>query len=309
MYYIYHIYGKKIGVTRNLEKRVTIAQGFHPNEYEVLDESDDIDYISKKEAELQLLYGYKIDRDSYKKVISNNKLKSSKKMKLNITEQTITFPCPVNKLKGQLMDALGLNFETQYDKYILDQAMAEWIAKNASISMFNSSRSYVYNKALDNWHKGLDFEKAKDITVNDPISVKRYVNELVQKAMEEANYTNEKQQANIYSNIRHWAADKGIYTSGDSKTQYVKLMEEAGELAQAILKQNKAEIKDAIGDMIVVLTNLAHLEHMKVEDCIESAYNVIKNRSGKMVNGTFVKEEKNKSKIEPFPGAIITTDL
>jgi hypothetical protein len=53
MYYIYHIPGKKIGVTRNLNTRVTLTQGYAPDEYEVLDQSDDIDYISEKEIELQ----------------------------------------------------------------------------------------------------------------------------------------------------------------------------------------------------------------------------------------------------------------
>ena len=62
MYYIYHIFGKKIGVARNLKSRVTLAQGYKPNEYEVLDSSDDINYISDKEIELQKSYGYKVDR-------------------------------------------------------------------------------------------------------------------------------------------------------------------------------------------------------------------------------------------------------
>ena len=54
--------------------------------------------------------------------------------------------------------------------------------------------------------------------------------------------------------------------------------------------KDKPEIKDAIGDMVVVLTNLAVLENMDIEDCIKSAYNVISKRKGKMVNGTFIKE-------------------
>ena len=66
-------------------------------------------------------------------------------------------------------------------------------------------------------------------------------------------------------------------------------MEEAGELAQALLKRNDAEIYDAIGDMVVVLTNLAHMEGVTIEDCIDDAYNEIANRKGKMINGTFVK--------------------
>jgi NTP pyrophosphatase (non-canonical NTP hydrolase) len=290
MYYIYHVFGKKIGVTRNLTERVITKQGYHTNEFEILDISPDIDYVSKKERELQKLYGYKIDRDSYKSVVNKNQLNNKQKMKLNVTEQTITFPCPVSKLKGQLMDALGLNFETQYGKYILDQAMADWIVKNASMSMFNSGRSYVYNKALDNWANTISADQARNIEVKEPVDMELYVNDLVQRAIKIAN-TNTAliAQPNVYNSIREWAHNKGIYTSGDSKTQYVKLIEEAGELAQAILKRDKPEIKDAIGDMIVVLTNLAHLEGFKVEDCVDSAYDVIKSRTGKMENGTFVK--------------------
>lgn len=300
IYYLYHIPGQKIGVTRNLNKRLTIQQGYQPSEYEVLETSLDMDYISGREAELQLLYGYKIDRDTYKSLM--NKFKTKNQMKLNVTEQTVTFPCPINKLKGQLMDAIGLNFETQYGKYILDQDMAEWIVKNASTSMFNSGRSYVYNKALAEWvkHFNQPLVPAECYELNEPINenvIERF-NKLAEKVMlrnKKANenrlynYDKEMLDPNVYDLIRSWAANKGIYASGDSKTQYVKLMEEAGELAQAILKRDRPEIKDAIGDMIVVLTNLAHLEGFEVEDCITSAYDVIKDRQGAMNNGTFVK--------------------
>lgn len=53
-YYIYHIPGKKIGVARDLKKRVTLVQGYSPNEYEVLDSSNDINYISDREIELHI---------------------------------------------------------------------------------------------------------------------------------------------------------------------------------------------------------------------------------------------------------------
>ena len=292
IYYLYHIPGQKIGVTRNLNRRLTVQQGYQPSEYEVLETSLDMDYISRREAELQLLYGYKIDRDTYKDLMSN--LKKQKQMKLNVTEQTITFPCPVNKLKGQLMDLIGLNFETQYGKYILDKDMADWIVKNAATSMFNSSRSYVYNKALAEWFKHFNQPLVPaETSPNDmPVtSIKSYINEAVRQSIMDINKSRETpRETNVYDLIRFWARDKGIYSSGDSKTQYVKLMEEAGELAQAILKKDKPEIKDAIGDMIVVLTNLAHLEGFAVEDCITSAYDVIKSRKGKMQNGTFVKQ-------------------
>jgi hypothetical protein len=90
MYYLYHIPGKKIGVTRNLRTRVTLMQGYKEGEYEVLEQSDDIDYISDREIELQKSYGYKRDRTLYKNLFKLN-------MKVNPTEQTSTFPVPIKR--------------------------------------------------------------------------------------------------------------------------------------------------------------------------------------------------------------------
>lgn len=95
-----------------------------------------------------------------------------------------------------------------------------------------------------------------------------------------------------FSPIREWAEAKGIIGpngSGDPKTQTVKLMEEAGELAKAVLKKDTEEIKDAIGDIAVVLTSVAHFHGLTIEECINSAYQVIKNRKGGMQDGNFVK--------------------
>jgi len=252
MYYIYHIPGKKIGVTRNLKNRVTLMQGYKEGEYEVLEQSTDIDYISGREIELQKSYRYKVDRQSYKNLINKNN-----KMKLNSTEQTTTFPMPVNKLKGNLMDNIGLKWVTDHGTFGLDDQTINWICKNAKVSMFNVNRCYIYNKA--------------------------YASEFLESKVEVPSNT-------VYDDIRAWAKAKGIYKSGDSRTQYIKLMEEAGELAQALLKNDETEVIDAIGDMVVVLTNLAKLRGHNIEDCITSAYSVIKDRQGKMINGTFVKQ-------------------
>lgn len=91
--------------------------------------------------------------------------------------------------------------------------------------------------------------------------------------------------------IRRWAQKRGIIDNGDVKTQYIKLLEETGELAQAILKDDTDEFVDAIGDCIVVLTNLAAIRGIDIEYCITSAYDEICNRTGNMVNGTFVKDK------------------
>ena len=97
--------------------------------------------------------------------------------------------------------------------------------------------------------------------------------------------------SNEFSSIRDWAQERGIYEKGDAKTQYIKLQEEAGELAKAILKNDNVEFIDAIGDCVVVLTNLAKLKGYNIEDCINAAYDVIAKRKGAMVDGTFVKQE------------------
>lgn len=95
---------------------------------------------------------------------------------------------------------------------------------------------------------------------------------------------------NEFQPIRDWAQARGLYEKGDPKTQYIKLQEEAGELAKAILKNDDKEFIDAIGDCVVVLTNLAKLKGYTIEECVNSAYNEIANRKGQMLGGTFVKE-------------------
>jgi len=259
-YYLYHIPGKKIGVTCNLNNRVTITQGYNPDEYEVLDQSDDIDYISEKEIELQKSYGYKVDRKKY-----NELIKSNKKMNINVTEQTTTFPCPINKLKGQLLDNIGMEWETDHGTLNINKQTVKWIMENVKTSMYNNNRCYVYNKAFARAYENRDmFKEPQMVQCEDDA---------------------------MFSRIREWAQDRGLYQQGDAHTQYVKLQEEAGELAKALLKKDKPEIIDAIGDMVVVLTNLAHMQGITIEQCIESAYKVISKRTGKMINGTFVKDE------------------
>ena len=250
MYYLYHIPGKKIGVTRDLNTRVTLMQGYKEGEYEVLEQSDDIEFISDREIELQKSYGYKVDRKLYKNLFKN--------MNINATEQTSTFPCPANKLKGHLMDNIGLSWKTLHGKFEINSTTIPWIVHNAKTSMYNNERCYIYNKA---YHEAFIAEPAIEVT-----------------------------GATVFDSIRDWADKRGIYDSGDTKTQFVKLMEEIGELGQAILKDDEAEFIDAIGDSVVVLTNLAKLGGHDIERCIESAYSEISARSGSMVNGTFVKD-------------------
>ena len=293
MYYLYHIPGKKIGVTRDLNNRVTKQQGYFPDEYEVLDHSTDIDYISKREIELQQSYGYKIDRVEYKNL--------GKKMKINATEMTSTFPYPLNKLKGNLMDNMGKTWETVHGKFKLDRDTVDWIVDNAQTSMYDAKRSYIYNKAFFEKFVNKNLKQAK---VNAKEAADKALEHIEAMKAELISHSraigsNEtyqdlenKKSTTVFSrfqDIRDWAEERGLYDKGDTKTQFCKLMEEAGELGRAVLKDNQPEFVDAIGDMVVVLTNMAMLGGTSIETCIDAAYDEIKNRKGKMVNGTFVK--------------------
>ena len=271
-YYLYHIPGKKIGVTRNLISRVVDQQGYSLDEVEVLDQSTDIDYISDRELELQQSYGYRVDRQKYKDLYINKSqiFTQLNKMKINATQQTSTFPVPLSKLKGRLMDELGKEWETLYGKFQVSKHTLDWIVKNARTSMYDANRCYIYNKAF--------FEKFVNAKKND------YTEYIKQKFDQQAEANEDR-----FDKIRSWALDRGLYDKGDTKTQFAKLMEESGELARAVLKDDKKEFVDAIGDMVVVLTNLAYLGGTNIEHCIDSAYDVIRKRKGKMVNGTFVK--------------------
>ena len=252
IYYIYHILNKKIGVTTNLNNRVTKQQGY--KDYEVLDSTTSISKASELEIYYQNKFRYRKDQSSYKQLILNKMNK-----KVSSTEATTTFYTPKKDIKSFVEKLLDLKYKWSNDagkSYEINEKNYQWVIDNAVVSQFNSENCFIYNKAFEEFNNKLLEEKS----------------------------------ANLYDLIRDWAKSRGIYDKGDSKTQYIKLMEESGELAQSLLRKDKPEIKDAIGDMVVVLTNLAHLENMKIEDCVKSAYDVIVKRRGKMINGTFVKQ-------------------
>ena len=90
--------------------------------------------------------------------------------------------------------------------------------------------------------------------------------------------------------VSAWGYDRKIIQHGKPMGQAVKTLEEAVELLDAVNKDDKDAIKDAIGDIMVTLIIQCKMQSMDLQDCLESAYNVIKNRTGKMVDGVFVKD-------------------
>lgn len=190
---------------------------------------------------------------------------------------------------------------------------------------FDCSITYHKSRNGQSWYADTSFPKSQYLPkVGEP---KFYDVELVVFIDNYDDLFSKKMELELeFQPIRNWAEERGIYEKGDVKTQYLKLLEEVGELSKAILQNDKEEIIDAIGDCVVVLTNLTKLasNHFKstcktckgegsyyedvagdggsrmlqicddchgftIEDCINSAYEVIAKRSGKMINGTFVK--------------------
>lgn len=90
--------------------------------------------------------------------------------------------------------------------------------------------------------------------------------------------------------VIEWADNKGILKNGTPPAQANKTMEECQELIDAIQDDNRNEIADALGDILVTIIIQAKMQNMSLVECLEGAYNVITKRTGKMVNGQFVKD-------------------
>ncbi len=92
------------------------------------------------------------------------------------------------------------------------------------------------------------------------------------------------------NNIKKWGAERGI-TDGDPSRQLNKLTEELGELAEGFNKKVPEQVEDSLGDMFVVMTLFAEQNGLDIVSCIQSAYDTIKSRDGKNIDGVFVKSE------------------
>ena len=88
--------------------------------------------------------------------------------------------------------------------------------------------------------------------------------------------------------VSQWHHDRNLIEGATSKDQVLKLIQEVGELSDSVCK--KQDVKDDIGDCLVILINIAEREGTTLEECLQVAYEDIKDRKGKMIDGIFVKE-------------------
>ena len=94
----------------------------------------------------------------------------------------------------------------------------------------------------------------------------------------------------LHEAVIQWAEDRNMISPKNTSRQYMKVSEELGEIAEGINKNNREQVEDSLGDILVTLIILAQDLNFDLLDCLNSAYNVIKDRKGKTINGVFVKE-------------------
>ena len=102
----------------------------------------------------------------------------------------------------------------------------------------------------------------------------------------------EKNMTENIENIKQWGRERGLINKEAAPKQLLKTMEELGETAGALLKGNRAGLKDGIGDVLVTLVLFAEIEGLSLDECLQAAWQEIKDRKGNTINGVFVKEEK-----------------
>ena len=283
MFYVYHIpENKKVGATNNITRRMKqqrIAEG----QYSILSVCNTAEEASIIEEDMRKFYKYKPDADrTYIETLKANRenmsprSKRPKREKINKASRNVG----LNEIGAGMTSSIEHNRALLLDFLNLEDTMTLG-TEGGTFTFTRGDYAELAAKAIKSWQATGDFYWSHVILK----SINNDKTETLREACESTKATIPE-----FQQIRDWAEEKGIFTSGDSKTQFLKLQEEAGEVARAILKQDKPEIIDGLGDTLVVLINLSHLCGYRLEDCLASAYNVIKDRKGKMNNGTFVKE-------------------
>lgn len=97
----------------------------------------------------------------------------------------------------------------------------------------------------------------------------------------------------LIKKVKRWAADKNLLRRNNASFQMLKVMEEVGETAGALARNNIDDVKDGIGDSFVTLIILSYQLGLEPKECLEAAWDEIKDRTGKTENGVFIKSEDN----------------
>lgn len=156
--------------------------------------------------------------------------------------------------------------------------------------MSKEYREYVdkeYREYLKNAEKDMKMMREEELRRKEE-EYKKYIDEEMELQKKERYLAID----HLTEEVTFWAYDRGLLKNEYKYQQLAKVMEELGELSGAMLKDDEAKIKDGLGDVIVTLIILAEQLGTNIECCLNVAYNEIKNRKGKTVNGTFIKESE-----------------
>ena len=269
MYVIYHLPQlKKVGCTSNFKQRMEQQDIQPPFDQYLKSVHRTIEEASLAEETLRKHYGYKEDSPmTYAQKFG----KSDTKCKISPSPSVGWNELHIGATKDQLREDLD-----KYTKITLG-------ADGEKFTFEPSEYGALVKKAKGSQYKDFYWQITGLKAIKDE-NIRSGSDDQQSRPCSHTNVIPEFQQ------IRDWATERNLYEKGDAKTQYLKLQEEAGEVARAILKNDEPEIIDGLGDTLVVLINLSHLAGYKLEDCLASAYEVISKRKGKMINGTFVKD-------------------
>lgn len=305
-YYIYRNPAfNKVGCTSDPSKRMVIQQGLSPWKDYVIAESDNEVEASHLEAYYKGFYKAKWDGDIYMNRINNNTMKTV----INKTGTARFFGAdwmPKNQFVAKCPNGVSFTVDNapyaEFSYKEVQQLVNEDVLQNSRYNpgfyavpeallvareRYSEARMDVIGQN-GNTGEHYDFPDASASGISSDLNV-------------DATDINIRMIDTDFQLVRDWAKEKGLYKTGDAATQTMKLIEELGETCKAFLKpdgwiskQGKTkdeEVKDGLGDTLVVLINLSHLMGYPLESCLSLAYEEIKNRTGKMINGTFVKSE------------------
>ena len=159
----------------------------------------------------------------------------------------------------------------------------EEVSKNTGISIADLSRyerEDVEPRRRETWIKLADYyDVPVAYLMGLPDGLIRYINRLGNMTFE-----------SLQDAIIQWGYVRNIISPKNMPKQFMKVTEELGELAEGINKDNQGQIEDSLGDILVTLIILSRDLNVDLLDCLRGAYNVIKDRKGKTINGVFVKE-------------------
>lgn len=172
----------------------------------------------------------------------------------------------------------------------------EWIGFDCNHAWDFSLSRFFKGTELEEIYKDTNIHTHTDIdsflkneTYRDLFYVKENIENMIRAILiKELEFDN---MDNLVKEVELWSKDKGL-ENGNSHVQHTKMVEEVGEVSAALCRDDMDELKDGIGDVVVTLIILAQQNNMTLQECLNAAYNEIKDRKGKMnAHGSFVKEE------------------